>query len=137
MKTYTAVVEQCPDTGLYVGYVPGFPGAHTQGETLDELNKNLLEVIEMLLEDGEPELEALYIHRNPDCHSWVIYEQISRSQATRGHFDTGNIGLCGSSPNGAHTNSFGIRMAGAQRFRCIREETFRPSCSVRSRKTLV
>ena len=61
MKTYTAVVEQCPDTGLYVGYVPGFPGAHTQGETLDELNKNLLEVIEMLLEDGEPELEALYI----------------------------------------------------------------------------
>jgi predicted RNase H-like HicB family nuclease len=44
-----------------VGYVPGFPGAHTQGETLDELNKNLLEVIEMLLEDGEPELEAQYI----------------------------------------------------------------------------
>ena len=61
MKTYTAVVEQCPDTGLYVGYVPGFPGAHTQGKTLDELNKNLLEVIEMLLEDGEPELEARYI----------------------------------------------------------------------------
>ena len=61
MKTYTAVVEQCPDTGLYVGYVPGFPGAHTQGKTLDELNKNLLEVIGMLLEDGEPELEALYI----------------------------------------------------------------------------
>jgi len=44
-----------------VGYVPGFPGAHTQAETLDELNKNLLEVIEMLLEDGEPELEAQYI----------------------------------------------------------------------------
>jgi predicted RNase H-like HicB family nuclease len=61
MKTYTAVVEQCPDTGLYVGYVPGFPGAHTQGKTLDELNKNFLEVIGMLLEDGEPELEALYI----------------------------------------------------------------------------
>jgi predicted RNase H-like HicB family nuclease len=39
MKTYTAVIEQCPDTGLYVGYVPGFPGAHTQGETLDELNR--------------------------------------------------------------------------------------------------
>ncbi len=48
MSTYTAVVEQCPDTGLYVGYVPGFPGAHSQGETLDELNRNLREVIEML-----------------------------------------------------------------------------------------
>ena len=46
------VIEQCPDTGLYVGYVPGFPGAHTQGETLDELNRNLREVIEMLLEEG-------------------------------------------------------------------------------------
>lgn len=30
MRTFTAVVERCPDTGLYVGYVPGFPGAHTQ-----------------------------------------------------------------------------------------------------------
>ena len=61
MKTYTAVVEQCPDTGLFVGYVPGFPGAHTQGATLDELNRNLREVIEMLLEDGEPELEAQFV----------------------------------------------------------------------------
>ena len=48
MKTYTAVVEQCPDTGLYVGYMPGFPGAHSQAETLDELKLNLREVIEML-----------------------------------------------------------------------------------------
>ena len=61
MKTYTAVVEQCPDTGLYVGYVPGFPGAHSQGETLDELNMNLREVIEMLLEEGEPKFEAHFI----------------------------------------------------------------------------
>ncbi len=53
MRGYTAVIERCPDTGLYVGYVPGFPGAHFQGATLDELHGNLLEVIEMLLEDGE------------------------------------------------------------------------------------
>ena len=56
MKEYTAVIERDPDTGLYVGYVPGFPGAHSQGETLEELNANLHEVIEMLLEDGEPTL---------------------------------------------------------------------------------
>ncbi len=61
MKTFTAVVEKCPDTGFYVGFVPGFPGAHTQAETLDELNKNIKDVIEMLLEDGEPEFEGEFV----------------------------------------------------------------------------
>ena len=58
---YTAIIEHCPDTGLYVGYVPGFSGAHTQGETLDELNQNLQEVIEMLLENGIPKLESEFV----------------------------------------------------------------------------
>jgi len=58
---YTAIIEHCPDTDLYVGYVPGFSGAHTQGETLDELNQNLQEVIEMLLENGIPELESEFV----------------------------------------------------------------------------
>jgi len=61
MKTFTAVVEKCPDTGLFVEYVPGFPGAHTQARTLDELNQNLREVIELLLEDGEPHLEGEFV----------------------------------------------------------------------------
>jgi predicted RNase H-like HicB family nuclease len=61
MKNYTAVVERDPDTGLLVGYVPGFPGAHSQAETLDELQENLHEVIAMLLEDGEPKLEAEFV----------------------------------------------------------------------------
>ena len=61
MKTFTYVVERCPDTELYVGHVPGFPGAHSQGETLDELHDNMREVIGMLLEDGEPELEAEFV----------------------------------------------------------------------------
>ena len=47
MRAFTAVIERCPDTGLFFGYVPGFPGAHSQGETLDELQKNLGEVIGM------------------------------------------------------------------------------------------
>jgi predicted RNase H-like HicB family nuclease len=50
MKVFTAVIERDPETALYVGYVPGFPGAHSQGATMDELNANLREVIEMLLE---------------------------------------------------------------------------------------
>jgi predicted RNase H-like HicB family nuclease len=61
MRSYTAVVEKCPDTGLYVGFVPGFPGAHSQGETLEELNENLKEVISLLLEEGEPHLEAEFV----------------------------------------------------------------------------
>jgi predicted RNase H-like HicB family nuclease len=61
MHAYTAVIEHCPDTQLYVGYVPGFPGAHSQGATLDELHVNLREVIGMLLEDGEPKLEAEFV----------------------------------------------------------------------------
>jgi predicted RNase H-like HicB family nuclease len=60
-KTYTAVVERSQETGLFVGFVPGFPGAHTQAETLDELNTNLREVVEMLLEDGEPLVEAEFV----------------------------------------------------------------------------
>lgn len=61
MHQYTAVIERDSETGLYVAYVPGFPGAHTQAETLDELRANLQEVVSMLLEDGEPELDASFV----------------------------------------------------------------------------
>ena len=61
MRTYTAIVEKCPDTGLYVGHVPGFPGAHSQAASLDELNLNLQAVIGLLLEDGEPQLEVEFV----------------------------------------------------------------------------
>ena len=61
MKSYVAVVERDADTGLYVGWVPGFPGAHSQGETLDELHGNLQEVIELLLEDGEVAMESEFV----------------------------------------------------------------------------
>ena len=54
MQTFTAAIERDPQTSLYVVHVPGFPGAHSQGETLDELRRNLQEVITMLLEDGDP-----------------------------------------------------------------------------------
>lgn len=62
MKTkFTAIIERDTETGLLVGFVPGFPGAHSQGATLDELNANLREVIEMLLEDGAPVLEGEFV----------------------------------------------------------------------------
>ena len=61
MRSYTAVIERCANTGYYVGYVPGFPGAHSQCEDLADLSENLREVISMLLEDGEPEMQAEFI----------------------------------------------------------------------------
>jgi predicted RNase H-like HicB family nuclease len=59
MRGFTAVIERCSTTGLYVGYVPGFPGAHSQGETLDELHNNLREVIEMLLAEGKKTIRGI------------------------------------------------------------------------------
>jgi len=61
VRTFSAVIERCADTGLLVGYVPGFPGAHSQAETLEELQVNLREVIAMLLEDGEPAMESDFV----------------------------------------------------------------------------
>ena len=45
MKSFTAVIEKDAQTGIYVGYVPGWPGAHSQGDTVEELRNNLAEVI--------------------------------------------------------------------------------------------
>jgi predicted RNase H-like HicB family nuclease len=61
MKSYTAVIERDAETGLCVGYIPGWPGAHSQGATLEELQLNLREVVDMLLEDGEPRLESEFV----------------------------------------------------------------------------
>ena len=56
MKTFVAYIEWDPETKLYVGIVPGVPGAHTQGTTLDELQRNLKEVLELCLEEN-PEMQ--------------------------------------------------------------------------------
>jgi predicted RNase H-like HicB family nuclease len=51
MKTFSAYVEWDPEMKLYVGIVPGIPGAHTQAATLDELRINLKEVLELCLDE--------------------------------------------------------------------------------------
>jgi predicted RNase H-like HicB family nuclease len=50
-RTFTAYVEFDPESKLYVGTVPGLPGAHSQGATLDKLQENLREVIALVVED--------------------------------------------------------------------------------------
>ncbi len=60
-QTYTIIIERCLETGLYIGSVPSFPGAYSQGKTIDELDRHMKEVITMLLEDGEPEMQTQYV----------------------------------------------------------------------------
>lgn len=55
----TAYIERDVETGLYVGIVPGIPGAHTQAETLDELQGNLKEVVELCLEESNSPLTSM------------------------------------------------------------------------------
>ena len=70
MRSFNFIVERDPDTELFVGYVPGWPGAHSQGESLDELQRNLLEVVGMLLEDGEPTLESEFVSVHRGLRRW-------------------------------------------------------------------
>ena len=55
MPRITAYIEKDIESGLYVAIVPGIPGAHTQAETLDELQNNFKEVLELCLEETEPD----------------------------------------------------------------------------------
>ena len=59
--TYTIIIERCLETGLYIGSVPSFPGAYSQGNTIDELDLHMKEVITMLLEDGELDMRTQYV----------------------------------------------------------------------------
>ena len=59
MRSFTAYIEWDTETKLYVGIVPGIPGAHTQGATLDELQRNLREVLELCLEEYVGPIEDL------------------------------------------------------------------------------
>ena len=59
MRSFVAYIEWDPETKLYVGIVPGVPGAHTQGASLDELRQNLKEVLELCLEEYSGAVEDL------------------------------------------------------------------------------
>jgi predicted RNA binding protein YcfA (HicA-like mRNA interferase family)/predicted RNase H-like HicB family nuclease len=55
--SYAVFYEQAPEGG-YVATVPALPGCHTQGETLEETERNVKEAVEVYLESlaahGEP-----------------------------------------------------------------------------------
>lgn len=57
----TIVIEKDPTTGFFIGYVPGMTGAHSQGETVEELKSNLKDVIELCVQEGDPFIVSEYI----------------------------------------------------------------------------
>ncbi|MEX1093907.1 MAG: type II toxin-antitoxin system HicB family antitoxin [Acidimicrobiia bacterium] len=57
-RKFTVVIERDED-GYYVASVPALPGCHTQAKTLDALMERTREVIQLCLEDGDSEPEAL------------------------------------------------------------------------------
>lgn len=88
MKSYTAVIERDAETGLYVGYVPGFRGAHSQASSLKELQANLAEVVGMLLEDGEPHLDAEFVGTQTVVDRWLSNAVGARVSGRREHNST-------------------------------------------------
>ena len=53
-RTFHVIIEQDEDN-VYIGKVPELSGCITQGDTLDELMKNIREAIELCLEVHEKE----------------------------------------------------------------------------------
>jgi len=48
---HTAYIEKDPESGMYIGYVPGLTGAHTCATTMDELQSKLQEVIALCMDE--------------------------------------------------------------------------------------
>ena len=55
MRSIVAYIAKDKETGFYIGIIPAIPGAHTQGETLDELHKNLKEVVALCMSEMSSE----------------------------------------------------------------------------------
>ncbi|MCL2084832.1 MAG: type II toxin-antitoxin system HicB family antitoxin [Oscillospiraceae bacterium] len=58
--SYTAYIEKDLESGMFIGMVPGLPGAHTFAGSIDELHEKLREVISLCLEQmSEEEIKGL------------------------------------------------------------------------------
>ena len=55
----TAIIEQSTD-GWYVGQIKEFPAALSQGKTVAELKRNLIDALQLLMETNGFETEKNY-----------------------------------------------------------------------------
>ena len=67
---FTAQIEKDLETGLYIGIIPNIPGAHTQAKTLDELSKNLKEVLTLCI-------ESMSIEELKGLPEFIGFQQVS------------------------------------------------------------
>jgi predicted RNase H-like HicB family nuclease len=49
MREFDVVLLE-DETGGYIAFVPALPGCHTQGDTLEDLMKNVKEAIDLYME---------------------------------------------------------------------------------------
>ena len=70
-RTFHVLIEQDEDGG-YVGRVPELQGCLSQGDTLDELMKNIREAIELCIEVGAEEKSE-----NPESQHFVGIQEIT------------------------------------------------------------
>lgn len=57
--SYTVFYEEDLKEGGYVAYVPALPGCHTQGESIEEAEKNIKEAIALYLESLQAHKEKI------------------------------------------------------------------------------
>ncbi|MFW5755821.1 MAG: type II toxin-antitoxin system HicB family antitoxin [Tangfeifania sp.] len=55
---FSAEISWDNEIQQYIGIVPGLPGAHTQAATIDELHKNLQDVVRLCMEELTNEEKA-------------------------------------------------------------------------------
>ncbi len=67
-SSYAVFYDAAPEGG-YVAFVPALPGCHSQGETLEEAERNIKEAIEAYL-------ESLIAHHEPIPEEARIFQGI-------------------------------------------------------------
>jgi predicted RNase H-like HicB family nuclease len=56
-RYFTVIIEKDEQANMFVGEVPGLAGCHTHGKTIDELMKNMREVIELCLDERDKTID--------------------------------------------------------------------------------
>ena len=135
MRAFTAVIERCPETGLFVGYVPGFPGAHSQGETQGRV----------AAKPGRGHRDAHGGRRTPTLNRnssarkrcrWLDHAQATGAQAARGGLAPERTGLRRGAAGAALTSSSAIPTEEEPRCPSTRGGTSRRCCCERLLVTL-
>jgi predicted RNase H-like HicB family nuclease len=71
-KLITVIYEPAKEGG-YVAYAPSLPGCNTQGDTLEEAEKNITEAVELYLEEITESKQIEQSKSSPLIGSVLVY----------------------------------------------------------------